>query len=341
MIKHTMIVSIVLFLGGCASTPDVMYSYYPSCSKSNVTVTQTLDCNNDKSALIVVNSTTVSTLSSADYSKGPYTVGIKKLDGFFADSDITFAFFDDGRLKSVNATTTGQGETVLKSAVTLAAALVPLGAGEVRAEKPTALCAAINGWGGGKPVTLIYTKNIDYGTVNFGQSRLLDPAPDSAGLYMALNKTQPELLPKPMVIVDTPLSVKGGASSSSSAGASVSLTLQETATAKVTVKVLGQNIWSGDITIPGKNNYSLPIPEAALFGKQNFSLTLSEAGAITQIEYGKTTGAAAPLNVATSAATSAKPGSTADRVGEIQAQADLIVQQQRLARCKTDPAQCQ
>jgi len=341
MTRHLVLVSIVLLLCGCASTPDVLYSYYPPCSKSNVTVTQTLDCNSDKSALIVVNSTTVNTLTAADHSKGPYTVRIKKLDGVFADSDVAVAFFDDGRLKSINATTTGQAEAALKSAISLAAALVPIGGGErAPVEKPTSLCSAINSLGGGKPVTLIYTKNIDYGTVNFGQARFLDPAPDSVSLYTALNSTQPELVPKPQVIVDTPVRIKGGAYGSASEG-DVSLTLQETATAKVTVKVSGQNIWSGDITIPGNNSYSLPIPKAPLFGKQNFTLTLSEIGAITQIEYGKTTGAAALLNVANAAETAALPGTTAEKAGEIRAQADLIAQQQRLARCKADPAHCQ
>jgi hypothetical protein len=319
-----------------------MYSYYPSRSNSNVTVTQTIDCNNDQSALIVLHSTTVNTLYSADYSKGPYSVQIKKLDSFFADSDVGFNFFEDGRLKSINESTTGQGETILKSAIALGTALAPLGGGAAPAKGPVPECATVKSWGGDKPVTLIYTKNIDYGKDDDGLPHNLDPAPGTAGLYTELNKRNQ--LPKLQVIINQPSSIKSGASyispSSGSSDDVVLLTLQETENVQVDVKASGQAIWSGKITIPGKNTYSLPISKAALFGKQTFSLTLSEAGAITQIEYGKNTGATGPLNVATSAATAAAPGSTADKVAEIKAQADLIAQQQRLAGCEANPAQC-
>ncbi len=341
MLKRMAMIVILGLLSGCASTPDVMYTYYPSRSNSSVTVTQTIDCNHDQSALIILHSTAVNTLYSADYSKGPYSVQIKKIDGFFADSDITFNFFDDGRLKSINQWTTGQGETILKSAIALGTALAPLGGGA--GPKPTDECAFVQSWGGGKPVTLTYTKNIDYGKEDDGLPRNLDPAPGTAGLYKELNKNN--LLPLLQVIINRPLRIKSGAryvsSSSGSSDDAVLLTLQETENVLVDVTASGQAIWSGNITIPGKNTYALPIPRAALFGKQNFSLTLSEAGAITQIDYGKTTGAAGPLNAAASAATAAAPVSAANKAAETKAQADLIAQQQRLTRCQANPAQCQ
>ena len=339
--RMTIIILIVGLLSGCASTPNVMYRYYPSHSNSNVTVTQTIDCNTDQTALIVLHSTTVNTLYTADYTKGPYSVPIKKLDGFFADSDAGFNFFEDGRLKSINASTTGQGETIVKSAIALATALAPIGGASP--PKPTAECATIKSWGGGKPVTLIYTKNIDYGKVAYGARLNIDPTPDTTDLYTTLSKNN--LLPKLQVIINLPSIIKSSAnyvpSSSDSSDDVVLLTLQETANVQVDVKASGQAIWSGKITIPGMDTYALPIPKAALFGKQTFSLTLSEAGAITQIGYGKNTGVAGPLNVATSAATAAEaPGSTTNKVTEIKAQADLIAQQQRLAGCEANPAQC-
>jgi hypothetical protein len=320
-----------------------MYSYYPSRSNSLVTVTQTIDCNSDQTALIILHSTAVNTLYSADYSKGPYSVQIKKIDGFFADSDVGFNFFDDGRLKSINATTTGQSETILKSAIALGTAIGPLGGGAPPAKETIPECATVQSRGKGKPVTLIYAANIDYGKdADVGRLELR-PTPDSAGLYAELSKGN--RLPLLQVIINPPSRIKSGASSISSSSGSfddaVLLTLQETENVQVDVKASGQAIWSGNITIPGKNTYALPIPRAALFGKQNFSLTLSEAGAITQIDYGKNTGAAGPLDAATSAATAAAPGSTASKAAEVKAQADLIAQQQRLARCEANPAQCQ
>jgi hypothetical protein len=93
--------------------------------------------------------------------------------------------------------------------------------------------------------------------------------------------------------------------------------------------------------IPLRDTYALPIPRAAVFGKQSFALTLSEAGAVTAIDYGKLTGAASPLNVATAAANAAAPASSATQAAEVKAQADLIAQQQRLARCQAQPEKCQ
>jgi len=343
MLKRMTLILILGLLIGCASTPNVMYSYYPSLSNTTVTVTQTIDCNSDQTALIVLNSATVNTLYSADYSKGPYSVQIKKLDGFLADSDVGFNFFEDGRLKSINASTTGQGETILKSAIALGAALAPLGGGARPAKEAIPECAAVKSWGNGKPVTLIYSKNIDYRKDDDGKTHPFGPPQGAAALYTELNKSN--LLPLLEVVISPPSSIKSGASyissSSDSSDDVVLLTLQETANVKVDVLASGQDFWSSKITIPGKNTYSLPIPKAALFGKDTFSLTLSEAGAITQIEYGKNTGAAGPLNVATSAAGAAAPGSTADKAAQIKAQADLIAQQQRLARCEANPAQCQ
>ena len=95
------------------------------------------------------------------------------------------------------------------------------------------------------------------------------------------------------------------------------------------------------LTAPDAQTYVLPIPKAALFGKQSFSLALSEAGVITSVEYGKNTGAASVLNAAGAAATAQAPETTAAKAADVKAQADLIAQQQRLARCQANPAQCQ
>ncbi len=106
------ICSIVFLVAGCASTPDVVYKYYPSQAHSTVTVTQTIDCTSDKTALVVVSTPALNTLYTADYSQTPNSVRVKDLAGAIADSDLSFNFFDDGRLKSVNASTTGQGEAL-------------------------------------------------------------------------------------------------------------------------------------------------------------------------------------------------------------------------------------
>jgi len=341
MLKRMTMMLIIGLVTGCASTPNVMYSYYPSRSASTVMVTETVDCNSAQTGLVLTYATTLNTLYSADYSKGPYSIEIRKLDGALADSDVDFSFFEDGRLKSINQSTTGQGETILKSAIGLATALTPLGAGpEVKGPIPE--CDIIKTWGGGKPVALIFTKSIEYGRDDDGQPKNLNPAPSSADLYTALNLGN---LPVLQATITPPGNVTNRGSyvspSSGSFDNVVLLTLQETENVKVDVTSSGRNIWSGTITIPGNKTYNLPIPKAALFGKQIFALSLSESGAITEIHYGKNTGAAGLLNVATSAATAAAPESTAAKAADIKAKADLIAQQQRLVRCQANPANCQ
>lgn len=119
------------------------------------------------------------------------------------------------------------------------------------------------------------------------------------------------------------------------------LTLQATGKVRVDLTAQGQSIWTGTIQVPLPQTYLLPIPKAALFGKQSFSLSLSEAGAVTSVDYGKNTGAASALNAAGAIATAAAPETVAAKAAEVKAQADLIAQQQRLARCHANPAQCQ
>ena len=342
MLKRMCVILIIGFLSGCASTPNIIFSYYPSRSSSNVTITQTISCNTDQTALIFLYSSTLNTRYSADYSKKPYSLEIKKLDGTFTDTDVDFSFFEDGRLKGINESTTGQGETILKSAIALGAAVAPLlgGGAEIKGKRPE--CDVIKKFGE-KAVTLTYTKNIEYGKDDDGKPHPLAPDAGSADLYKELNKqNQLHLLD---VTITPKESIENRARfvapSSGSSDDVVLLKLQETENVMVDVKASGSDIWNGYVIVPGKNSYYLPIPKAALFGKQIFALSLSESGAITEIHYGKNTGAAGLLNVATSAATAAAPESTAAKAADIKAKADLIAQQQRLVRCQANPANCQ
>src|SRR5258706_4378315 len=104
---RAIIVSFAALLSACASTPDVTYSYYPARSESTVTLTQTIACNKDNTAFVIVHKPDVTTRYSADHSRRPFTLPINKLDGFFADSELKADFSDDGRLKGINTVTTG------------------------------------------------------------------------------------------------------------------------------------------------------------------------------------------------------------------------------------------
>jgi hypothetical protein len=338
------ITGVVCLLGGCASTPDVIYSYYPSRARTTVTVTQSVDCTADKSALVVLSTPTVNTVYSADYLNGPFSLHIKALDGAAADTDVEFTFYDDGRLKSVNAATTGEGETIIKSAVSLVTAVAALGGAAPPSAKgaPQVLpeCSDVSNWGGGKPVTLSYGLILDPPTV----SAIPVPFSVDASNATIYGKLQSKL-PTLNVQVTAAAKVQSGArvasDSVNTASGVVPLTLQETRNVKLEVLQQGQAIFTGYLTIPLASTYQLPLPKAVFFGKESFALALSEAGAVTTIQYGKLSGSASPFNVGTAAANGLAPKSAADKAAEIQGQADLIAQQQRLIRCQAQPAQCQ
>ena len=325
-------------VSGCATTPNVVYHYYPPQSRSNVTVTQTVDCDQSKTQVIVGNVAVVNTAYSSDYSRGPYSFPIKAVDGALADTDVAFTLYEDGRLKGINESTTGQAETILKAAVNFGAALAPLG-GQAPPTGATATlpeCAYIDTWGAGKPVTLTYVKNFGYSDATGKLGNLDQPQPKD--LYDRIKGKLPLIQLK----VDAPVSIESASyAGDASSSDVVLLSLSKMASASVSVLAEGQKFFSSVVIFPTPESFTLPIPKAALFGKNAFSLSVAESGAITSIEYNKTSGAAGVFNVGNAAATAAAPGTTADQAAQAKAQADLIAQQQRLVRCHAKPASCQ
>ena len=333
------IIASATLLGGCASIPEVAYRYYPAQAHGVAKVTQTVDCTADKMAVVVLNAPDVVTQYSADYSARPLEIRFDQRGADLADNSSTFSFFEDGRLKSINAESTGQGEAFLKSAISLIGAVAPLG-GAGSSRGPLAECDVIAHWGGGKPVSLNYQAAIDFESdapVN------LQPAADSKALYELLRAQLPILQAK----VETRSEPWAGANYEEATGRRakyVFVPLRQVRSAGVTLTASGQKIWTGNAVVPvtgEAGNYALPIPRAALFGKQTFALTLAGSGAIDTVSYGKTTGAAAAVNVLTAGATALAPETASGQAADLKAQSDLIVQQQRLARCRAQPDQCQ
>jgi hypothetical protein len=338
-----------LLVAACASIPSVEYRYYLSKSNAAVAVTQAVACNNDGTDLIVVTTPTVNTTYSADLRHGVHTLQIRDVEGAFrdfADADVNFGFYDDGRLKSINQSTTGQGEAIIKSSVSLASALIPLGGAAIAAAKKLDECATIKTFAGDKPATVTYVYP-PVGTVDLAALERpveLTVAPASEQLYKALNAHGK--LPIPKLIIGRPSPVGSGARFipliDGSANEFAYLTLQEMGNVKIEVRNSdGVPIWNTVVVTPLKQTYLLPIPRAALFGGQKFSLTLSEAGAITSVDYSKTVGTAGALNAATTITTALDPETPTAKAAALKAQADVIAQQQRLVRCQTNPEKCQ
>lgn len=335
-------VGLLGLLSGCASMPEVTYKYYPAKSQSTVTVTQTVDCNTAKTAVTVVNSAAITTLYSADYSQPPRTIALKKLNGALADSDVTINFFDDGRLKSINGYATGQGETILKSAINALGAVAALG-GATRSTEAAAVlqeCTDLSTLGAGKPVTLSYALDFDPAVLG-AAPQALKILPASDPIYQRL-KNQ---LPRMQVSSSGVARVGQRALYAPTTGAAATdlqlVKLQQMGSATLNVLSQGQSFFEAHVLVPLKDTYDVPLPQAALFGKVSYSLTLTEAGALSSIEYGKLAGAASGANVISAAATALAPPSSVTQAADVKAQADLIAQQQRLARCQAQPDKCQ
>lgn len=346
MLRFVGSIGAALLAAACSSIPDVEYSYYLPTSSTKITVTQTADCDSAGKRVVVLSTPAASTAYAADVGAPPVTVRIKDIEGAigpFADSDASFSFTEDGRLKSINQNTAGQGENVVKSAVSLVGALAPLGGGPAKsAATPLSECDTIKAFGGGKPVTLTYVSDsIDLAKpkplLREGSFEIkLTPTPDSEFLYGKLSKQLPVLVAYAKQFRSTH---RAQGFSGASVPGDVSIVLRDTAVYSIKVKSDGQTIYAANATVPLNSTYALPIPRAALFGKQNFSLQLTDAGAIQQIDYGKGSGASAGLNAVTAVVNQVEP-SAAQRVQDLKNQNDLIAQQARSVRCKTNPTSC-
>jgi len=208
MLKHTSLILTAAALSACASLPDVTYKYYPAQSSTVVAVTQNLQCVKDPSSVassddspdaangaaggkpkkakpskkttytrldITTTIATPVTSYMADYSQTPAMLKLKRLDNSLSDTDVTFTWQEDGRLTSMNATLTGQAETILKSAISLGTSIATLAgmgaAGEETpeqkakddAKKANAICQFIAGWPNSDKLSVTFTKTIDFG----------------------------------------------------------------------------------------------------------------------------------------------------------------------------------
>jgi hypothetical protein len=338
MRKLFLVIAATAVLGGCATTPAVTYQYYPVKSLTTFVVNQTIDCNAAKTEMFTVNVPQATTAYSADTSQPVYSVTLSSLDGPFADTDVGAKFSEDGMLQSINQSSTGQGEAILKSAISLAASVAAIGGGApAKGAATLPECTALATWGGGKPVALTYTLPANLLKVQGYQ--VLNGYANDKGLYALLQSQLPTL----SVTMGAPVVLSSGARYKDTASRSdiVMLTLQQVESVPVEFDANGSAISTTNIVVPTLSTYTLPIPTAALFGSDKLTLSLGASGAITGIEYAKTTGAANAFNVLGAAASAATPESTAGKAAEVKAQADLIAQQQRLVRCQAQPAQCQ
>ena len=324
-------------LSGCESIPDITVYYYLPKASTSVQVVQSVDCDAAGQNVLAINNATVTTNYSAD-SKRKKTFKYSSIDRWYTDDGLTFNFFDDGRIKSINASTTGQAAAIVKSGVTLATAIAR-GLGAQPAV--TAPCAFIKTFGGNKPISITYKLKdpITYPLTSTGPLPLI-PEGDGAIAYAKLRP----FLPVFSVTVGAPTSLPSQTEIPSIDEKDPKIFVTELGSVAIKVEAgRGQTtdtVWEGAQKIPLDTAIPLPLPKPEPFGKLTFSLTLNEAGQITALGYDKTSGASSALDSSNTALSPFEEGDTAQQAAALKAKADLIAQQQRLLRCESNPAAC-
>lgn len=327
-------IALVFFVSGCAHVPNATIVYYLPKSKVDFKVIRTVVCD-EADHPNVVNSVTPSVAHSADKDKFEQ-IQLSGLKGVFSDTDVKFEFYEDGRLKGVNAISTGQGETILKTAVTIAAATFGVKYGTPAYPKQ---CAFIKSANGGKPLTLTYE-----GAIDLNNKKPQNISADIASAFYAAN-LENAIGHVCAVVEGVDAATKVPLEYTPQDG-DVLLKALQPGLVKLKVFAGGANeckgkIWDGVLPVAQFGVlYTLPLPSPALFGKEVFSASFQESGAISSVQYSSNTGAGQALNVANSAVTAINGESTAQKAADVKAEADLIVQQQRLAQCLADPKNC-
>src|SRR5690349_7780453 len=101
--------SVLVSLCACATLPDERIHYRLPTTTLSLEVIRTLGCTKDN-GLVESFKVTPTVIQHADQTPaGDKYLELGKLHGPFNDADMKVEFYDDGRLKSVNGSTTGQG----------------------------------------------------------------------------------------------------------------------------------------------------------------------------------------------------------------------------------------
>jgi hypothetical protein len=310
--------------------------YYYSRADLGLKVTRTVAC--DEADLpIVANAVTPTVRYSADRAGGLARFSVAGLRGPLSDSDLKFEFQEDGRLKGVNATTTGQGETILKSASVFFGAIMGMDGGSA---PMSPLCAEIKTWNGGKPVTLGYEGDLDPGRP-VGSSVTLKPDPASAFYAEKLLPAVGEVCAKIVDAIDAMPPVEYAPQNGD-----VMLPMRQPGLARIEVTAgaegrCGPVIWSGDVPAGQLGRkYELPVPKAAVFGKQTFAVAVNESGSLSSISDAHASGVGQGFNAAAAGLDLVDGETDAQKAARIKAEADLIAAQTRLVACRADWEGC-
>ena len=322
-------------LGGCANLPDAELAYYLTQTSVSVRVVRTVACD-AKDRPIVVNSVTPTVAHSADTAQA-HTFKLSTLKSFFSDNDVKLELYEDGRLKGLNAIGQGQGETILKSALTILGALK-----EAPAKSYPTECGIINSTKD-KMVTLTYQETVDISQI---PSRVQHIPPDQGSAPRAneirsaignvcAEAKEIEQMAAPVVEVS---SKETGVRLKARQPARVNLKVM---TGRDEVCTSPEEIWTGKIVAAQHGKaYEILVPKPSLFGKMTTAVAFTESGALSSIQYATTAGTGQVLGVVNSALTIFQSDTAEQRAKELKARGDEILYQERLTGCLANRANC-
>ena len=346
MLRRFGVLCVCGLASSCANNPDVTIQYYLARTDVTVTAVRAVTCDSEDQ-MFVVSAGMATPIHYADLKEGLKSINITKLDSPGINTDLTFEFFDDGRLKGANVTGTGQGETILKSAIQIAAAAFVGGADGETAKFPEE-CDYINGGKvtDGKKVRDKALSLTFEGKANLtpGAMEPLPPRPESSPHFNKLRDAIGDVFVKTGDVNEQAQAI----SRNNEADEDVLLPMRQPAQVELVVEAekngssFGEvTLWEGSVPVgqEGKD-YEIPISKAALFGKQGFELVVASSGTVTKIGYGKETGIGQTLAVGSALADELKGKTTAEKAAAVQAEADLIAQMQRLLKCEAKPEDC-
>ncbi len=334
--------AISLVAGGCATTPAVTLGYYLPKGEMQTSVSRTVGCNSDNT-VFVTNTVTNQVAYSADHA-APQTIDLDGLDAAFVNAQLDFSFTEDGRLSGLNTTQIGQGPEIVTALMQVADLALPAAAGDDARKNA---CEYIRAHGKEGVMTLEFSAFEDFSTV----PRWTTVQPTNETLFNILAP----LLGTLCQSVAAQPNQMGGVVGSRSAD-NVRLNLRRPASVLVLVASAPGGecenptdaaverrtpIWRGVALVPQRGtDYWLPIPRPALFGQQTFSVTIAESGAVTELKYGDQSGVAGALDAATAIGGRLQGDTDAEVAARANGEADRIVAQQRLIRCRIDPSTC-
>lgn len=359
--KHLSLIIITIMFYGCASMPDTTIGYHIPKSKINVVVSQTVSCIKTSKPIVETNVkfTPVYYAGSGEFQ----IINLSELDTWYSTGNVEITLTSDGRLLSFGADSTGVGNEIVDTLVSL----VTLSTSITKSKKPLSLeetkekqkirkiikeriktaCEEVNKLAEKKdnkplPLSIVLRSVINFSDNNtpIFKPFVIDSYPKS--IYMDIKDALGALSYAPITSLKKE-EIRLPLVNSYKKGRSIMLVEPNIATIKLNRTPLGSRqiqVFEAKVNVPQwGESYYVPIPKPPFFGNNLINLTLHESGKIKTLKFGVTNGAK-NLGASFKALNNTLVTSDEKEAKKLKDEADVLAQQQRLIVCKVTPEQC-